>query len=393
MAYSRLKETKDGRQFYEIAVSRGRGKSRVTRRWYVPDGWSKKVVARQLAKESAEFERQVKAGEYLTRKEKAARAAAEAAERARILTVRQFTERVFLPSKLPTLSENTRLSYQQLLRNWIYPALEDFPLPDVTPAMVSGLLLSMQQQGKASATCNMVHNLIHQIFTMAVDMDAVAVNPVDRVRKVAKSKEERGKGPEALTVEQLGQVFQALEAEPLFWRVYVHVLVDTGCRRGEAAGLQWNDIDLKSGAVTISRSLNYSEEKGVYFSTPKSGKSRVVYVGAETLALLQQRRADQAASCVSKWVFSKQASPEPMNPSSISQYMKNLSGRCGIPLHAHLFRHSYATVAIQAGASVIDVQKSLGHSNSSTTLNTYSHGDGKSAERAANIFRKAIGEK
>lgn len=51
MASPRLKETKDGKRFYEIRVSRGRGKFYLTKRWYVPDGWSKKsILIRSLPK-------------------------------------------------------------------------------------------------------------------------------------------------------------------------------------------------------------------------------------------------------------------------------------------------------------------------------------------------------
>ena len=48
MPSTRKLETKDGRVFYEISVSRGRGKSRLTRRWYPPEGWSRKAIEREL---------------------------------------------------------------------------------------------------------------------------------------------------------------------------------------------------------------------------------------------------------------------------------------------------------------------------------------------------------
>ena len=46
----REKQTKDGRTFYEIQVSRGRSRSRLTSRWYPPEGWSQKAIDRELAK-------------------------------------------------------------------------------------------------------------------------------------------------------------------------------------------------------------------------------------------------------------------------------------------------------------------------------------------------------
>ena len=89
MPSTRRKTTKDGRVFYEISVSRGRGKSRLTRRWYVPEGWSQKAIDRELAAVAAEFERQSDAGEVISRAEAREKAAQEATEAARILTLKQ----------------------------------------------------------------------------------------------------------------------------------------------------------------------------------------------------------------------------------------------------------------------------------------------------------------
>ena len=84
----RKRTTKDGRDFYEITVSRGRSMPRLFSRWYVPEGWSQRAIDRELAKVAAEFERQCKAGEVVSRKEKRQQDAQEAAEAAKIQTVR-----------------------------------------------------------------------------------------------------------------------------------------------------------------------------------------------------------------------------------------------------------------------------------------------------------------
>lgn len=123
MPSTRKMTTKSGKVFYEISVSRGRGKSRLTRRWYAPEGWSKKAIERELAAVSAEFERQCNAGEIISREEKREKAAQEAAEAARILTLKQYGEKVFMPAKNVTMSENGRASYQSCLDKKIYPVL------------------------------------------------------------------------------------------------------------------------------------------------------------------------------------------------------------------------------------------------------------------------------
>lgn len=155
MPSTRKMTTKSGKVFYEISVSRGRGKSRLTRRWYAPEGWSKKAIERELAAVSAEFERQCDTGEAISRAEQhekdareaaeaAAKAAQEAAEAAKILTLRQYGERVFMPAKAVTMSENGRSSYQNCLDRRIYPALGDMKMPEITPAQITALLLDIQ---------------------------------------------------------------------------------------------------------------------------------------------------------------------------------------------------------------------------------------------------------
>ena len=149
MPYIRKKETKSGKPYYEISVSRGRGKSRLTRRWYPPEGWSKKAIDRELAAVAAEFERQSDSGQSISRAEHREQEAQAAAEAAKILTLRQYGERVFMPAKIVTMSENSRANYQGYLDKRIYPVLGDMKLPEITPAQISALLLDIQAEGRS----------------------------------------------------------------------------------------------------------------------------------------------------------------------------------------------------------------------------------------------------
>ena len=117
--------------------------------------------------------------------------------------------------------------------------------------------------------------------------------------KVARPKPRKGeakpKEPEAYTAQEVGEILASLENEPLKWQTFIRLLIDTGVRRGEACGLQWQDIDFKQSTATIRRNLCYTPKKGVYIDTPKSDKSRVVDLGPDTLVLLRQLRTDQAS--------------------------------------------------------------------------------------------------
>lgn len=122
MASTRKQTTKDGQIFYDIRVSRGRGKSYLTTRWYPPEGWSQKAIDRALAKEAAEFERRCRQGETVSRVEQKESDLQQKREAAKVQTLRQYGEIVFMPTKSITMSENGRCAYHGSLNHWIYPA-------------------------------------------------------------------------------------------------------------------------------------------------------------------------------------------------------------------------------------------------------------------------------
>lgn len=392
MPSTRKRETKDGQVFYEISVSRGRGKSRLTRRWYPPEGWSRKAIERELAAVAAEFERQSDAGEIITRAEQREREAEAEREAAKILTLRQYGERVFMPSKTVTMSENSRANYQGYLDKKIYPVLGDMKLPEITPAQITALLLDIQAEGKAHSTVIKVYTILHSFFKMAYLGDMIPRNPMDKVERPKPRKDEvKEAGPLAYTPVEVQQIITGLEREPLKWQALVHLLIDTGIRRGECCALQWRNVDFDSGAITIAGNLCYTSAKGVYMDTPKNGHMRTVYAGAYTLALLRQLRTEQAQKAISQYVFTQEGSPEPMHPQSPTRYLKKFSERYGVPdLHPHKLRHTFASIAITNGADVASVSEALGHTDKAVTLRMYTHADQESISQAAQIVRDAI---
>ena len=261
-------------------------------------------------------------------------------------------------------------------------------MPDVSSADLSSLLLSVQAQGRAHATAVKVYTVLHTMFKMAYLSDMIQRNPMDKVpRPVPRKDEIREAEAQSLTVEELQTVLGALNDEPLKWRVLVYVLIDTGIRRGECCGLKWEDVDIESQVITIRRNLCYTPARGVYVDTPKSGRVREVDIGPETAALLRAFKNQSAG----EFVFTQEGSQTPMHPQSPTRYLKKLSGRCGVPdLHPHKLRHTFASIAITAGADVASVSEALGHSDKAVTLRMYTHADAESRKRASQIFRNAI---
>jgi len=160
--------------------------------------------------------------------------------------------------------------------------------------------------------------------------------------------------------------------------IKVHLLIDTGIRRGECCALQWKDINFDTGAITIAENLCYTPKKGVY-------------AGVKTLALLRQLQTEQARKAISPYVFTREASPEPMHPQSPTRYMKRFSNKYNVTdLHPHKLRHTFSSIAITSGADVASVSEKLGHSDKAVTLRMYTHADQESIKRTSQIFREAL---
>ena len=166
MAAIREINTKSGR-CYEIGVSRGRGKAKAYKRWYPPEGWSRKSIERELNRVARDFEREVQEGIALTRAERKEKARAAALEAAKIQTLRQYAERVFMPAKTVQISENSRSSFQSCLDNRILPALGDVKMPDITSASITAFLLDIQAQGLSHGTVIKHYTVLHSLFKMA----------------------------------------------------------------------------------------------------------------------------------------------------------------------------------------------------------------------------------
>ena len=175
------------------------------------------------------------------------------------------------------------------------------------------------------------------------------------------------------------------------WRAYINLVADTGARRGEICGLQWQDIDFHAGIVTIRRNLQYTVAAGVYETSPKNGKVRVVDVGPEVLGLLRKLRMEQTQSCISKWCFTQDGTADPMFPQSPTRYFKKFGERYGVKdFHPHKLRHTSASLAITNGADVVSVSERLGHSDTAVTLRMYAHANEESIRRAGQTVRDAL---
>ncbi len=241
------------------------------------------------------------------------------------------------------------------------------------------------------------HRLISTVLEQALKEGLVAVNVASRATL---PKVER-KEVNYFQPEQIAAIREALEHEPLKWKALVHMLLITGARRGEVLGLKWDNVDFENNRVYICNSVLYSADVGIYESTPKTEKSkRYIYLPTETMALLRAYRAWQIAErerldgyYLDRGFVFAQDTGAPMHPDSVTDYLKKLSKRYGLPhLNPHAFRHTMASMLYYNGVDSVSISKRLGHAQVSTTSNIYAHviesADRKNAEILSDIFLK-----
>lgn len=392
MASFKLLETKDGQRVYKFSVSRGYGKSPYTMRWRCPASLSIKVADREANKAAIEFEMRCRAGEVLNREQKQAKAAQEAAEAAKLKTFEAYATEIFLAKKRPKLTENAMASYTMYLDKHIFPALGSYLLVDISPAMVDKLIDDFQRTHAHSSTIKL-WNILNGVFKLAAKDDSIKINPMSKLDRPTPRHDEapQEETDKAYTLDELGYILSCVDNEPLKWRVYVHLMADTGLRRGECCGVQWSDINFKENLITIRHNLQYTPKDGVFDKRPKNKKVRVVDIGDDVAGLLRELRNQQAGQAISKWVFTQDGNIDPMHPQTPTRYFKKLAQRYGIKdFHPHKLRHTSVSVALQAGADLASVSERAGHSNTAVTARIYAHSNQEGMRRAGQLVREAL---
>ncbi len=238
------------------------------------------------------------------------------------------------------------------------------------------------------------HRLISTILSHAEKEMLVPYNAAAKATPPRTTK----KDPNYFQPEEISAILEALESEPLKWRLITHLLIVTGCRRGEIMGLKWEKIDFENCRVKIDRALVSSKSKGVYEESTKTSDIRHLHLPRETMDLLRQHKREQLRLQLAngdRWLHTgyvfTQDNGDHMNPDSITGWLKDFSTRHGLPhINPHAFRHTVASVLRANGTDSVTVSKQLGHASITTTESFYSHiieeNKAKAADCIANVL-------
>lgn len=239
-------------------------------------------------------------------------------------------------------------------------------------------------------TVHHYHELLSSILNMAYKEGIVAYNAAARATPPRRDKPH----PEFFTEGQLHQILEAVDHAPIKWKSLIYFLALTGCRRGEALGLSWCNIDFDKGQVSVVKALSNDKEKHELgldrTKTPSS--VRVIKVPDMMLELFQElheyqntereKFGDMWHETGLVWTRyrgsggkseRKMYPGDPMHPDSLNDYLRKLSRKLGFKIHPHMFRHTLASILIPNGVPAVVISRQLGHSDPGFTEQEYTH--------------------
>ena len=411
---------------YQVTVSNGRdssGKQIIETATFIPDPQkTDKQNQKALEKFVFEFEEKVKSGKYLDGEK---------------ITFKDFVDIWFADYGNTHLEQASIQLYKHLLYKHIIPEIGHLKLSKILPAHLNKLYNTLNTErkdgkpgGYAPKTIKHVHNTISGIYASAVKWNIVTDNPCDRVEppRMAPTRDKL----KYFTLEQTELFLSLLDKEytttckahdriddtgksyhvadysetrsiPLQFRLFYQMALFCGLRRGELVALEWSDLDFTDNSVSITKSTACVGGKPVTKTTKTNSSIRKISVPASVMALAKKYKKEQMQyrlAIGSQWEGENhifiQWNGKQMHPDTPYKTFKKIIKRYNatvkneaeklpdIPLHG--LRHTSATLLISQNVDVKTVSNRLGHAQTSTTMDIYSHALKKMDEQAAVVL-------
>ena len=224
-----------------------------------------------------------------------ARQSAASASRAKKLTFTEFVNEHWLPDHIrdgthsPSTVANNEYHAARLI---LY--FGEMKLENITTEVVKRYINTLRTEPLSGTSQFHRFNTLRNILRYGYQMGYLPVNPLDKLPSSQIPHKERHKleaGKDFLSPEQVQRFLECLKEEPTFYRTMVNLMIFTGLRRGEVAGLQWEDIDLTGQTLTVVRNVTRDTKSPdhIHVGRPKTAGS------ARTVALPPYMEAVQKA--------------------------------------------------------------------------------------------------
>lgn len=289
-------------------------------------------------------------------------------------TVGQWLD-IWMEDYLIGVKPNTLNTYDSLLRNHIKPAMAAVKLNKLQPHTIQRFI---NQLDLSPASVRLAYSILNQALGKALQLDYIPKNPAAVCEQPRKKQEEIS----PLDNQQTAALLKAAKGTRIERLLIVALL--TGCRESELLGLTWDCVDFDRGNLNICKQLNKKKqrEQGEFFSSPKSGKGRIITPASSVLSTLMEEKrfqAEQRLKAGPSWsnpnglVFTN-AAGGPVDQQQVIHWFRSVLKKAGLGgFRFHDIRHTYAVNALRAGDDFKTLQGNMGHANAGFTLDRYGH--------------------
>lgn len=285
-------------------------------------------------------------------------------------------------------------TYKNYYNSCVKERFGDVKIDKIKGADIQAFYNDLTKKGRKLSTIKVVKAFMSSCLKQAVKDELIARNPFDATSLPRKAGDTMGRT--AMTREEQ-ELFMEYAKESFLYNLFA-VMLRTGMRSGEVRDLRWNDIDKKQNVIHVTRTLQYINGVGFIDDAPKTKTSiRDIPLTAEVLKLLENQKNYWGFKVekIDRYLFCD-ADGNPVNvhllQAEIDKTIKRIheDGKEFPRITSHVFRHTFATRAIEAGMQPQVLKTIMGHSSLAMTMDLYSHvlPDTKAEEmqKIANVF-------
>ena len=284
------------------------------------------------------------------------------------------------------VKETTLDHWGNHIETYLVPAFGSYRLDEIDTTAIEKKRLAWRDENKlAPITVNKLLTTMTAIFDEAIrSVQGWKNNPARVAKRLGVGSVEASENAsdnsavevrpeEVYNAEELNRLIRA--AEPGLYRTLILTVSMTGIRHGEALALQWGDIDLAAGKITVRRSWpdKWRGDEPIFYLPKSENGVREIRIEPEIVQALKRWKL----SCpISKWdlVFPKKDGAPNDRKSILRAGLYPAIRRAEVKkLNMHALRHTFASLLLSQGTPIPEVSAYLGHADPQITLKVYSH--------------------